>query len=68
MYGSKPAYLEALGEWEAIAKDVGCSRADLAYRWVTYNSPLKPEFGDAIIVGASRLEQFEQTLEGLKVG
>ena len=65
---AKPAYLDALSEWEGIAKDVGCSKADLAYRWVRYNSPLKPEHGDAIIVGASRLEQLEQTMEGLKAG
>jgi aflatoxin B1 aldehyde reductase len=65
---AKPAYLEALAEWEAIAQDVGCSKADLAYRWVTYNSPLKPEYGDGIIVGASTLKQLEQTMEGLKAG
>lgn len=65
---AKPAYLEALSEWEAIAKDTGCSKADLAYRWVTYNSPLKPEQGDGVIVGASSLKQLEQTLEGLKAG
>ena len=47
---AKPAYLEALSEWEAIAKDIaGCSKADLAYRWVTYSSPLKSEYGDGII-------------------
>jgi aflatoxin B1 aldehyde reductase len=40
---SKPAYLEALSEWEAIAKEVGCSKGDLAYRWVSYSSPLKLE-------------------------
>ena len=65
---AKPAYLEALSEWEAVAKDAGCSKADLAYRWVTYNSPLKPENGDGIIVGASNLEQLKQTMEGLKAG
>jgi aflatoxin B1 aldehyde reductase len=65
---AKPTYLAALSEWAAIADDVGCSRADLAYRWVAYNSPLKPEYGDGVIVGASKLTQLEQTLEGLKAG
>lgn len=65
---TKPSYLEALAKWEKIANDVGCSRADLAYRWVTYNSPLKPEHGDAIIVGASRPAQLDQTLTGLEKG
>jgi aryl-alcohol dehydrogenase-like predicted oxidoreductase len=35
---------------------------------VKYNSPLKPEFGDAIIVGATSLEQLEQTLAGIDKG
>jgi len=65
---NKPAYLEALSEWESIAKDVGCTKADLAYRWVVYNSPLKPEYGDGCIIGASSLAQMQQTLEGLKAG
>jgi aflatoxin B1 aldehyde reductase len=67
MYG-KPSYLEALSEWEQIANEVGCSRAELAYRWVSYNSPLDPKHGDAIIVGASSLQQLEQTIAGLKNG
>lgn len=65
---AKPTLLEALEEWGQIANDEGISRAELAYRWVKYNSPLKPEYGDAIIVGASSLEQLEETLKGLKKG
>lgn len=65
---SKPAYLEALEQWDAIAKEEGTSKADLAYRWVRYNSPLSPEHGDCIIVGASSMEQLKQTLEGTNAG
>ncbi|OCK73142.1 Aldo/keto reductase [Lepidopterella palustris CBS 459.81] len=65
---SKQSYLEALEEWSDIAKDEGCSKAHLAYRWVAFNSPLKKEYGDAVILGASSLKQLEQTLEGLKAG
>jgi aflatoxin B1 aldehyde reductase len=64
----KPSYLEALAEWEQIANEEGCSKAELAYRWVSYHSPLKPEQGDGIIIGASRLEQLDQTIKGLKKG
>jgi aryl-alcohol dehydrogenase-like predicted oxidoreductase len=64
----KDSYLEALSKWEVVAKEEGCSRAELAYRWVAYNSPLKKEYGDAIIVGASRVEQLEDTLTGLEKG
>ena len=71
MYGgmyAKPSYLEALSQWEQIAKDEGITRADLAYRWVKYNSPLKPEHGDAIIVGASSTKQLQETLESISKG
>ncbi|KAK5127092.1 hypothetical protein LTR85_008452 [Meristemomyces frigidus] len=65
---SKPAYLDALVQWEQIAKDEGTSRADLAYRWVKYNSPLKPELGDAIIIGASSHKQLKETLDSINKG
>lgn len=65
---SRPAYLEALEKWDTIAKEAGCSPADLAYRWVKYNSPLKEENGDAIIIGARNHEQLKQTLEGVNAG
>jgi aflatoxin B1 aldehyde reductase len=50
---AKPAYLATRSEWEVIARGVGCSKADLAYRWVSNYSPLKLEHGDGIIVGTS---------------
>lgn len=65
---SKPSLIEALGDWEAIAKEEGVTKADLAYRWVKYNSPLKPEHGDAIIIGASSEEQLKQTLDSINGG
>ncbi|OCT49647.1 Aflatoxin B1 aldehyde reductase member 4 [Cladophialophora carrionii] len=64
----KPSYLDALSVWEAIANEEGVTRAELAYRWVTYHSPLKKEQGDAIIVGASSTEQLEQSLTGIEKG
>lgn len=64
----KPSYLDALAEWEQIAKDEGVSRAELAYRWVSYHSPLKAEDGDAVIFGASKLSQVEETINFLKAG
>ncbi|KAG0650169.1 Oxidoreductase sirO [Hyphodiscus hymeniophilus] len=64
----KPGMLEALDRWEKIAKEVGISKAELAYRWVAYNSMLKREQGDAIIIGASSIEQLKGTLEGLENG
>ena len=51
-----------------MAEQEGTTKADLAYRWVRYNSVLKPEYGDAIIIGANSLEQLEQTLAGIEGG
>lgn len=65
---ARPTLLESLEEWEAIAKDEGIPRAELAYRWVNYNSPLSSKYGDALIFGASSTAQVKQTLESLKKG
>ncbi|KAF2226544.1 aldehyde reductase [Elsinoe ampelina] len=65
---AKPAYIKALKEWASIAEEVGISKAELAYRWVRFNSPLKPEYGDAIIIGGRTIDQVTQTLAGLNNG
>ncbi|KAF7190146.1 Oxidoreductase sirO [Pseudocercospora fuligena] len=67
MYG-KQSYLDALDQWASIAEDEGVTKADLAYRWVRYSSPLKPEHGDAIIIGASKVEQLKETLSSINSG
>ena len=51
-----------------MAEREGTTKGDLAYRWVKYISALKPEHGDAIIIGATSLEQLEQTLAGIEKG
>lgn len=65
---AKPAYIKALEQWEAIAKEENVSRAELAYRWVRYSSPLTAAQGDAIIIGASRVEQLQDTLGWINNG
>jgi aflatoxin B1 aldehyde reductase len=65
---AKPELLDSLTEWEKIASEADVSRAELAYRWVKYNSALKPEHGDGVIVGCSSTKQLKQTLEGLDRG
>ena len=63
-----PRQLQALAEWQAIAEEAGISKAALAYRWVTFNSILKPEHGDGIILGATAVLQLEETLKSLEQG
>ena len=41
---------------------------ELAYRWVAFDSPLDPRYGDAIVWGASKLSQVMDTLAWLKKG
>ncbi|KAF2210829.1 hypothetical protein CERZMDRAFT_121672 [Cercospora zeae-maydis SCOH1-5] len=67
LYG-KPALLNALEQWASIAEDEGITKADLAYRWVRYNSPLESRYGDAIVIGASSLEQLQETLNSIEGG
>jgi len=50
------------------AKEEGCSQAELACRWVAYDSPLSKELGDGMLIGASKPSQLDQTLEGLARG
>lgn len=64
----KPAMLEGLGRWEELARAQGVSQAELAYRWVYYHSALDPEKGDFVILGASKVEQITQTVEGIRKG
>ena len=65
---NKPALLTALDTWGKISEESGIPRFELAYRWLAYSSLLKNELGDAVIVGASRVEQLQQTLDALKHG
>lgn len=64
----KPSYLEALAKWNEIAEKAGVGKAEMAYRWVAYNSPLGNEYGDAIIIGASRIEQLKESLAWFQKG
>ena len=44
------------------------SKAALAYRYVAYNSALSNQYGDSIIIGASRTSQLEETLKAIEEG
>ncbi|GME24001.1 Aldo/keto reductase [Neofusicoccum parvum] len=65
---NKPAIIDGLRRWKEIAKAEGDSSVMLAYRWATFHSALDVSKGDAIIIGASRPAQLEQTLKGLEAG
>lgn len=52
----------AVGELEAIARELGCSIAQLALAWVAHNPRVS-----TVILGASRLEQLQENLGALDV-
>ncbi|KAF2670534.1 aldehyde reductase [Microthyrium microscopicum] len=64
----RPQYLEALDDWGKAAEEEGCTKYELAYRWVYYHSSLKPDLGDHLIMGASKIEQIQSSVDGLKKG
>ncbi|KAL4899971.1 hypothetical protein BDW74DRAFT_171211 [Aspergillus multicolor] len=65
---NKPSMIEALRRWEALSKETGISKVELAYRWVVNNSALDGEKGDKVIFGARNLEQLRETLGLLRMG
>ncbi|KAL9114342.1 MAG: hypothetical protein Q9227_001764 [Pyrenula ochraceoflavens] len=65
---NKASYHTALDMWTEAAQSVGCSKAELAFRWIAFDSALDARYGDGIVFGASRVEQAEQSLKWLKMG
>jgi aflatoxin B1 aldehyde reductase len=67
LYGKDSLY-DALDEWGEIAKEIGISKAALAYRWVTFNSAPKVELGDGIIIGPKSASQLEEIIKAIEDG
>ncbi|KAJ7359785.1 aldehyde reductase [Mycena albidolilacea] len=65
---NKPSYYKALDLWEEAAKAAECTKAELAYRWVAFDSVVDSKYGDAIIFGATKHSQISETLASLKRG
>ncbi|GIK00815.1 hypothetical protein Aspvir_004844 [Aspergillus viridinutans] len=65
---NKPAMLEALDDWAEIAAAEGITKAELAYRWVFFHSHIRQNLGDAVLVGASKISQFEETVAAIQRG
>ncbi|KAJ6518774.1 aldehyde reductase [Mycena sanguinolenta] len=65
---NKPAYYKALEMWAEVAKETGIGRAELAYRWVAFDSMVDAKYGDAILVGPRSFSQISETLSWLKKG
>lgn len=65
---NRPKVLKALDLWSETAAAAGIPKAEMAYRWTAYHSALKEHLGDAMVLGASKISQLQQTVEGLGNG
>jgi hypothetical protein len=60
--GTSLQYQGKYEEAEMINRRLKLPAAELAYRWVAFDSPLDPECGDATVFDASKLSQVKETL------
>ena len=58
----------ALIKWNEIAEKEGVSKAELAYRWVAFHSPLAEDGENGVIFGASSIKQVGETAKVFKNG
>ncbi|KAH8700962.1 NADP-dependent oxidoreductase domain-containing protein [Talaromyces proteolyticus] len=65
---NKTDMLEFMAGFGKIAQEEGISQAELAYRWLRNHSFLRPELGDAVIIGCSYGRSLKIALEWLKAG
>lgn len=52
----------------AAANEAGMTGHAAALRWVVHHSQLKPEYGDAVLLGASSVEQLKSNLDSAEAG
>lgn len=64
----KKSFFEAVDIIKAAAEKHGVTTIEATYRWLAYHSMLNGERGDAILIGASKLNHLKQNMETLKAG
>ena len=64
----KKSYFEAVDVIKTAAEEYGISTIEATYRWLAYHSMLSGDRGDAIIIGASKLNHLIQNMDALKAG
>jgi len=55
-----PQHLRALALISKATKPHGLSLTECALRWVSYHSAMKREYGDTVVIGASKKEYIEE--------
>lgn len=64
----KKSFFDAVNLIKTAAEKHGITSAEATYRWLAYHSMLNGERGDAILIGASKLNHLKQNMEAVKAG
>lgn len=64
----KRSYFEAVDLIKTAASDAGITPIEATYRWLAYHSMLSGDRGDAILIGASKLNHLQQNMATVKAG
>lgn len=64
----KKSFFDAVDLLKIAAEKHGITSIEATYRWLAYHSILNGERGDAVLIGASKLEHLIQNMETIKAG
>jgi aflatoxin B1 aldehyde reductase len=64
----KKSFFDAVEVIKTAAEKYGITSIEATYRWLAYHSMLNGERGDAILIGASKLNHLKQNMETVKAG
>lgn len=64
----KKSFFEGVKIIETAAEKHGITSIEATYRWLAYHSMLNAERGDAILIGASKLNHLISNMEAVKAG
>lgn len=64
----KKSFFEAVEIIKAAVEKHGITTIEATYRWLAYHSMLNGDRGDAILIGASKLNHLKQNMETVKAG
>ena len=64
----KQSYFDAISLIKTAADEVGITTIEATYRWLAYHSMLDNKRGDAILIGASKMNHLLQNMDTVKAG
>lgn len=64
----KKSFFDAVDLIKAAAEKHGITSIEATYRWLAYHSMLNGDRGDAILIGASKLNHLQQNMQTIQAG